>query len=100
MVSKFAVIGFLALLTACGGVTPAETALTGCENFQRSWSVLADLRAKGKLSGSQVKLVEDTVAVVEPFCLGPAPDVDAETKDVAVSAGLQMLQGIIVIVTD
>lgn len=95
---------FVALtLTACAdnaekGISAAEGALYSCETFETAWSQLVPYRAQGKLSGSQVRLVDQAVAVVEPYCLGPAPDVNSNIKNVAVSAGVGMLQGVLAIV--
>ena len=94
---KYAAIGFLAILTGCAGgkVTPAETALTGCDAFASALTVLATMNAQGKLSDSRVSLVGKTKAYVDPFCLGDAPDVNASAIDLTVTAGVSVLQSVI-----
>lgn len=91
-------IALCAILTAgCQGgkITPAETALTGCDAFASALTVLATMNAQGKLSDSKVALVDKTKAYVDPFCLGDAPDVNASAIDLTVTAGVSVLQSVI-----
>lgn len=84
-------------LAACqnGKITPAETAVTGCETFASALTTLAALNNAGKLSDKQVSLVDKTKAYVDPFCLGSPPDVNASAIDLTVTAGVSVLQSII-----
>lgn len=87
--------GLLAAGCVGGRVTPAETALTGCDAFASALTTLASLNAAGKLSESKVELVDKTKAYVDPFCLGEAPDVNASAIDLTITAGVSVLQSII-----
>lgn len=84
-------------LGACQGgkITPAETALTGCDTFASALVTLSALRAQGKLSDGKISLVDKTRAYVDPFCLGDAPDIDASAIDLTVNAGVSVLQSVI-----
>lgn len=89
---------FCGLLAAgCQGakITPAETALTGCDAFASALMTLASLNSAGKLSESKVELVDKTKAYVDPFCTGPAPAVDVSAINLTVTAGVSVLQSII-----
>jgi len=85
------------VLTACQGgkITPAEGALATCETYATTLSTLADFRAADKLSDAAVKVVDQTVAYVGPYCKGAAPDVDSSVKDVAIDAGVRVLQSVL-----
>lgn len=89
---------FIGLLAGCQGgkITPAETAVTACDTFASALVTLASLNSAGKLSDKQVALVDSTKEYVDPFCLGDAPDVDASAIDLTVTAGVAVLQSIIV----
>ena len=93
-----AVVG-LALAGCTGGkITPAETVLLGCSAYSTSLNQVAALREQGKLKDSHVKIVEGVRATLNPLCLGPAPDVEASVKDVAVDAGVRSLNSILAVV--
>lgn len=95
---KFLLLAALTLsLGACQGgkITAAEGALATCETYAVTLSVLADFRAAGKLDAGTVKVVDQTVAYVGPYCRGAAPDVDSDVKDVAVDAGVRVLQSVL-----
>ena len=84
-------------LSACSAdkISPAEGALSTCETYAATLSTLADFRAADKLSDGQVKIVDQTIAYVGPYCKGEAPDVDAKLKDVAIDAGVTVLQSVV-----
>ena len=87
----------LAVMGGCSAdkISPAEAALSTCETYAATLSTLADFRAADKLSDGQVKIVDQTVAYVGPYCKGEAPDVDAKLKDVAIDAGVTVLQSVV-----
>ena len=93
LLATVAVIG----LSGCASdkISPAESVLLGCDAFASSLNILGPLRADGKLNDATVAVVERTRAGVDPICLGDAPDVDATVKDVAVDAGVKVLQAVI-----
>lgn len=101
MATRYLIIPALALgvlLASCSSshrITPAETALTGCDAFASALMTLASLNSAGKLSESKVELVDKTKAYVDPFCTGPAPAVDVSAINLTVTAGVSVLQSII-----
>jgi hypothetical protein len=93
---RYLAIAALVALTGCGStkITPAESVLLSCDAFASALSVLAPMRAEGKLSDGTVKLVDQTRTAVDPICEGDAPDVDASVKSLAVDNGVKLLTGI------
>lgn len=83
-------------LVACSkdAISPAEGLLLSCKAFGDTLEILAPLRADGTLNASTVKIVESTKAGVDEVCLGKAPNVDAEVKDLIVKNGLAVVKGI------
>ena len=88
-----AVIG----LSGCASdkISPAEGELLGCEAYASTLNTLATLRADGKLSAGTIGVVDHVRETVNPLCLGPAPDVNASVKDIAVDAGVRTLTSIV-----
>lgn len=78
------------------GISPAESALATCQTYATTLSTLADFRAAGKLGDGAVKVVDQTIAYVGPYCKGQAPDVNASVKDVAIDAGVRVLQSVLI----
>lgn len=94
---KYAVIGFLALLTACGGVTPAETALGTCETYtQLLESVTVEVN-KDNVKPKGIQAVREANRVTEPYCGANSvpPAVDASVADVIIGAGISTLRGVL-----
>lgn len=91
LLAAFAVSG-----AACdkGKISPAETALLGCDTYAAALNTVAALNEEGKLSAGTVKIVDQSRATVKPICEGGSPDVDATVKDVAVDAGAKTLLAI------
>lgn len=90
----FLIVG---LVSGCSAdkISPAEGALSTCETYAATLSTLADFRAADKLSDGQVKIVDHAISYVGPYCKGEAPDVDAKLKDVAIDAGVRVLQSVV-----
>lgn len=81
-------------LYACqNGISPAESELLGCEAYDSALATLTPLKVK--MSAGTVSIVDHVRETLNPLCLGPAPDVDATIKDIAVDAGVKTLQSII-----
>jgi hypothetical protein len=76
-------------------ITPAESILLTCESYTSALNTLAAAREQGQLTEDTITLVDRVRATVNPLCLGPAPDVDATVKDIAIDAGVRTLQSII-----
>lgn len=90
-------------LSACSGnsekgLSAAEGALSTCQGYATALNTLASFREAGKLSKGQINIVDDAIDYVGPYCKGPAPDVDAKLKDVAVDAGVRVLQSVVLAV--
>ncbi len=89
----------LGLVVACAGpgekgITPAEGLALSCAALGKEAAVLAPLRADGTLSASAVQVVELQRAAADPICLGKAPNIDADTKDLIVKNAVSVLQGL------
>lgn len=101
MFRKLALIGAVALtIAACSangkkGLSPAETALSTCEGYAVALNTLAGFREAGKLSEGQIEIVDDAKSYVGPYCKGKAPNVDAKIVDVAIDAGVRVLQAVV-----
>lgn len=85
-------------LTGCAKdkISAAEGTLLGCDAYASALDQLAGLREQGKIGGGTVQVVDHVRDTLNPLCLGPAPDVDASVKDVAIDAGVRTLQSILV----
>lgn len=91
-----AFVGLALLLAGCADkISPAEATLLGCESYSAALGTLAALREADKLTDGTVEIVDHVRATLNPLCLGPAPDVDASVKDIAIDAGVRTLQGIL-----
>lgn len=96
-------VAVLLLAFAIGGsaceqkssITPAESVLLTCSAYTAALNTLASAREQGKLNADTVAIVDHVRETVNPLCLGPAPNVNATVKDVAVDAGVRTLQSII-----
>lgn len=75
-------------------ISPAESVLLSCDAFASALTVIAPLRADGKLNAQTVALVDQTRNAVDPICEGDAPDVDADVKSIAVDAGVKILTAV------
>lgn len=101
MFKKLLLTGALLVsLSACSnngdkGISAAEGALSTCQGYAVALNTLAGFREAGKLSSGQIRIVDDAVDYVGPYCKGPAPDVDSKLKDVAVDAGVRVLQSVV-----
>lgn len=91
-------LALVASLWGCSAdkISPAEGALATCDGYSIALNTLASLREQQKLSSGQIKIVDDARDYVGPYCTGPAPDVDAKLKDVAIDAGVRVLQSVII----
>lgn len=96
-------LGLAALLIAgCAqygqkGVSPAEGVMFTCETYADTLTQLAGLNAAGKIKPSHQEIVEGVRETLNPICLGPAPDVDAKLKDIAVDNGVNILKSVLLI---
>lgn len=75
--------------------SPAEAALLGCQTVTAQLEILYPLRRDGKLPKWAVELIDKQRAISDPFCLGPAPDVNATVKDIAVDGVARSLTGLV-----
>lgn len=88
-------------VTACDpgdrgqGISPAEAALSTCENFKRLWNVAIDHTAQGDLNVEQIELVDKAVAIATPYCTGSAPNVKSDYKDIAIHGAVGILSGVL-----
>jgi len=94
------VLAFIVSAWGCSAdkISPAEGALSTCQGYAVALNALAGFREAGKLSDGQINIVDDAIDYVGPYCKGPAPDVDAKLKDVAVDAGVRVLQSVVLAV--
>lgn len=88
------------LVTGCAangerGISPAEAALATCESYATTLNTLAGFREQDKLSKGMIEVVDQTIAYVGPYCKGQAPDVNASVKNIAVDAGVRVLQSVL-----
>lgn len=74
---------------------PAKAALLTCETVASTLDALYPFRRDGKLNMTTVDLIDKARGITDPFCLGPAPDVDSTVKDLAVDRGASILIGIL-----
>lgn len=84
-------------LYACAGdkAIPAKAELLTCESYASALASLAGFKDAGKLNAGTIAIVDHVRDTLNPICLGPTPDVDATVKDVAVDAGVQILNSIL-----
>lgn len=80
---------------SCDKLTPAETALMGCETYTSALKQTLKPREQGKFNQSVLKIIDSARDMADPFCLGPAPDVNSDVKDIAVDAATRSLQGVL-----
>lgn len=98
---KLLSIGVIALgLAGCAangeqGISPAEGTLQTCQTYAVALNTLAGFREAGKLSNGQIEIVDDAKSYIGPYCKGQAPDVDAKIVDVAIDAGVRVLQSVV-----
>lgn len=74
---------------------PARAALLGCESIQTSLDILYPLRKDGKLTTGQTTLIDRMRSVSDPYCLGPAPDVNSSVTDVAIDGAARTLGSLV-----
>lgn len=72
-------------------VSPAAVALASCDQFAAALHTVSQPDIFAKLNDSTVALVTETRDAVQPFCTGPAPDVNATVTSIAIDAGTKVL---------
>lgn len=92
-----AVLGVALMGASCdqGKITPAESVMLTCEQYPIVLTRLAEANAAGKINDSTEKIVDGAIDILDPICTGPAPNVDAKLKDVAVDAGMRSLNAVL-----
>lgn len=78
-----------------GPVTPAQGALATCDQFAAALRDLSQPATFAKLSAGTTALVTKTRDAVQPFCTGPAPDVNGSVSSIAIDAGTKILNAVI-----
>lgn len=77
MIKRLAFVVVLGL-TACASVD--KTAITACSGYALALSTAADLKAAGKLLTSEILVVNQSIAVLDPVCTQDTlPTLDATT---------------------
>ena len=84
------------MLAGCpaGPITPAATALATCDQFAAALHVVSQPTVFAKLNATTINLVTTTRDGVQPFCTGPAPDVNATISSIAIDAGAKVLTAV------
>lgn len=75
-------------------ITPAEATLLGCEAYAAALNTLASLVEAGKINAATREIVVHARATGDPLCLGPAPDVNATVRDIAIDGAVRTLDSI------
>lgn len=74
---------------------PAKTALLTCESVNTQLAILLPMRENGVLPDTALTIIDHQIEITEPFCGGPAPDVNADYIAVTVDAAARSLGSIV-----
>lgn len=70
---KYLVVLAVLVLAGCSAGSVQQTLLVTCQSEAAAVSILADFKHAGKLSASQIALVDRDIALVDPVCSAVAP---------------------------
>jgi hypothetical protein len=94
-VAAFVLLGGCALFGGDREITPAEGMLLGCQAYLASLKTVFEFEKAGLVNEDTSEIVDGVQETTDPLCLGPAPDVNAKVKDIAIDAGAKILEGVV-----